>query len=177
MTLVKLQDDLFIPEDFAENHYYFADAEGKKRYTGITTVLATLAKPQLIPWAARMAVEYISDLEHRHTNSLKEYQDIWGGDCPHGQMPELTIFRSKDFTKGLEEAKNAHRKKKEAAGEHGTDAHALVERWVKECITARKGAPVNDYTFDSDDPILKFKEWSLENVDYFLFAERPVHSK
>src|SRR3990167_4505258 len=100
MTLVKIHDELYIPDNFAEDHSYYADAEGKKPYTGITTILGVLAKPALIPWAAKMVVEYIKSNAHPMAAIPSEEKDGWF------VGPAL-----------LEEAKNAHRKKKEAAGE------------------------------------------------------------
>jgi hypothetical protein len=40
-----------------KKHLYFYDG---KPMTGCTTILGVLAKPALIPWAAKMAVEYIA---------------------------------------------------------------------------------------------------------------------
>lgn len=58
MELIKLADDLYMPSDFEENHYYFADPEGKKKYTGVSSVLdKTFGKPYLLKWAANCAVE------------------------------------------------------------------------------------------------------------------------
>lgn len=159
MNLVKISDELFIPEDFDKNHSYFADAEGKKRYTGITTVISVLAKPALIGWAARMAVEHIQNCD------LFILRD------------GLATIEPSKLVRLLEEAKNAHTKKKEAAGEHGTDSHALVEAWINYLLTEHEGRPINDYAFDGDDPILKFKAWAVENVDHFLFAERRMANK
>ena len=158
-TLVKLQDDLYIPEDFATDHRYFADEEGKKRYTGITTVLGTLAKPMLIPWAARMAVEYMEANKARFA------------------VPDAGIqtveFIDEEFVKVLAEAKVAHTKKKEKAGEHGTSQHALVEGYIKSCIHENDGKP----GLEKNEDINAFIAWAEANVAQFLFAERPVHSK
>ncbi len=156
-TLIKLQDDLYIPEDFAEDHRYFADAEGKKKYTGITTVLGTLAKPMLIPWAAKMAIEYIR--EH-----------AVGSNANAGYLVTEDV---------LIEAQKAHTKKKEAAGEHGTSQHALCENYIKWCISDNRGCPIalTEESTITHKPILQFIEWAVAIVEKFLFAERPVHSK
>lgn len=148
-TLVKLNDHLYVPQDFSKSHWYYADPEGKKKYTGVTTVCGVIAKPQLIGWAARMACEYVS-VEWK---SGKEYSE-----------DEITLV--------LEAAKSAHTKKKEAAGEHGTDTHTLVENWVNECLQTNEGKPL--LAWGADDPIAKFKEWAVETVDHFLFAERRM---
>ncbi len=156
MTLVQLQADLFIPADFETNHYYFADAEGKKEYTGITTILRVMAKPALIQWAANEAVKYIKE--------------------------NLSYKRMKLFRKGyvvvkssiLDEASKAHTKKKEAAGEHGTDMHALCEKWILQSIKINSGTPLAGSVPTN---IKKFGDWAIDNVKTFLAAERPVHSK
>lgn len=163
-TLVKLQDDLYIPEDFAEDHRYFADAEGKKKYTGITTILGTLAKPMLIPWAARMASEYVAS--------------VWEAGRAYTAEEIATI---------VETAKGKHKKDKEKAGEHGTSQHALCEEYIKLCIQAKSLIGIGDAMlaglWTNNDKsarmslIAPFIMWAVENVKEFLFAERPVHSK
>lgn len=148
MNLVKHSDDLFVPEDFGKHHHYYADAEGKKEYTGITTVIGVLAKPALIGWAAKMACESIYD---KWTSYHADHDGFYD------DMPKL-----------LEEAKSAHTKKKEAAGVHGTDAHALVEEWINGAL---EGKVIVDEKFL---PIAPFITWATENVDHFLFAERRM---
>lgn len=155
MTLTKLKEDLYIPENFAENHYYFADAKGEKEYTGITTILRVMAKPALIQWAANEAVKYIKEnLSYKRMKLLRKGYSI----------VKNTV---------LDEASKAHTKKKEAAGAHGTDMHALVEGYIKECISNNAGIPL----MALNSQVTLFVEWAHENVDHFLFAERPVHSK
>lgn len=160
--LIKLQNDLFIPEDFAENHKYFADEKGEKKYTGITTILGTLAKPMLIPWAAKMVVECIKEKapfrEIAHDQGEQE-QEI---EAFYEVSPAL-----------LEEAQKAHTKKKEKAGEHGTDMHAEVEQYIKNCIENSYGKPFASTAMGRIKP---FEEWAIANVKQFLFSERPVHS-
>ncbi len=155
-TLVKLQDDLYIPENFEDNHYYFADPEGKKKYTGISTILGVMAKPALIGWAARMSVEHIkANLSYKKLKLLRKGYII---------IKEKVLL----------EALTAHTKKKEAAGEHGTNQHALVEQYINWVMAERDGKPYLDVDMKAIAP---FMEWALENVDHFLYTERPVHSK
>lgn len=157
MQLQKLKENLYVPTDFGKYHHYYADAAGEKEYTGVTSVINVLAKPALIGWAARMACDYIRE---------NVAYAIPGTDGGYWAIKPSCV----------EEAKDAHRKKKEAAGTHGTDAHALVEAWINQCLTEHEGKPVNDYAFDGDDPILPFKAWAVENVDHFLYAERRMAS-
>lgn len=160
MALIKLQDDLYIPENFAEDHRYLSSAEGEKEYTGITTVLSIKAKPALIPWAVKLCADYINDF----VIEVAEHAD-WS-----------EMFESGKWESVVKEAKSAHSKKKTDAGTHGTSQHALVEDYIKRCIGINGGSP-KDMGLDIDAPIEKFLTWAQENVTRFLYTERPVHSK
>lgn len=92
-----------------KTHSYLIDG---KPATGITTIISVLAKPALIGWAAKMTAEFI------------QLNGKWSED-----KTQVTITG-----KQLEEAKSAHRKKKEEAGVKGTDAHTLVEEYITTCL-------------------------------------------
>jgi hypothetical protein len=130
-----------------KKHEYLIDG---KRATGITTVIGVLAKPALYSWYARKAVEYIAE------NASPV--DIEGGF-------DLAVWNAL-----LEEAKTAGNRNKDKAADHGTDAHALVEEWIKNRMDNRMSA--TDFT-----PIQPFIEWAIENVDHFLFSERTMFNK
>ena len=127
--------------------YKFADKNhlhilDDKPLHGVTTVLSVISKPQLISWAARMATEYVRDI-------LKS-------------MDDLEIV--------LEEAKNAHRRKKEKAGDWGTAVHLAIEEWIKDNKEPKlKGE--QKMVFD------KFKNWAKENKVEFLESEKHLYSK
>ncbi len=139
-----------------EKHEYLIDG---KRATGVTTIIGVLAKPQLIGWAARMACDYV----------WGELEDKIHLGIPATELEEI-----------LEKAKSAHQKKKEAAGTHGTDAHALVEGWINVCLEKHKGAPFylaeTDPCFDCKS-IMQFVAWANTEVDHFLFSERQMFNK
>lgn len=134
-----------------KTHSYLIDG---KPATGVTTVIGVLAKPNLIPWAAKMVVEYIE--ENAPRNEL--YGDL------------LFYEVSTDL---LAEAKSAHTKKKEAAAEYGTDTHSAVEIYIGHCIKEHDGKPYKHI----DDTLQKFIDWAMENVDYFLFSERRMYNE
>jgi hypothetical protein len=134
-----------------DTHEYLLDG---KPLTGTTTVIKVLAKPALIPWAANMAVGHIKDTAE---------QDEEGGWYVTAEI--------------LEQAKKAHSKKADDAAQKGTDVHAIVEGWINNLLSNYDGVPQNDYAFDLDDQILKFKEWALSNVDHFLFSERQMYNE
>lgn len=128
-------------------HKYLIDG---KPATGVTTIIGVLAKPALIGWAARMAVEF---MEKAITSGEYDLTD-------KAVLGDL-----------LKEAENAHRKKKEVAGEHGTDTHALVEEWIRGALG---GHVLVDEKFLQIAPFIK---WTEENVDHFLFAERQMYDE
>lgn len=140
-----------------QKHEYLIDG---KPATGVTTVISVLAKPALIGWAANEAVKYIKD-------NVDSFYQKSGTDC-------YVIYPST-----LEEARTAHTRKKEAAGTHGTDAHALVEEYIGLNLKNNEGKPFIEYHWQTEDswlrPILPFMKWANENVDHFLFAERIMY--
>ena len=97
-----------------KDHSYWL---GDKRLTGVTSIIGVLAKPALIGWAARMAVEYIQDF-------FKE------GVTKAEGITVKALLDGDTWERVCADAKSAHTKKKEAAGTHGTSAHSLVEQWV-----------------------------------------------
>lgn len=141
-------------EFFADEHVYLMDG---RPMTGITTILGSvIAKPQLIPWAARMAVEYIKEVAE-------------SGETPLG---------NKFWTVGeviLEEAKTAYAKKRDEGAQKGTDTHALVEEYIKECIEKNDGLPVLYH--NERNPIAPFLAWASTNVTRFLASEAQLYSK
>jgi len=132
-----------------KKHVYTLD--GKRLY-GVTSVLGVIAKPALIAWSAKMVVEYIKE------------------NCTHQDKHYLVTELE------LDKAKLAHRKKKEAAGEKGTDIHALCETYIKLMISdqAGKALPMNDY---ADPMVQKFVEWAVANDVTFLASEKKMYSK
>lgn len=72
-----------------------------------------------------------------------------------------------------EEAKVAHRKKKESAGQVGTDLHALAENYIQGCIDTAGGEAL---------PLLEgeikvFADWAVENKVKFLSTEQRLYSE
>jgi len=134
----------------AASHTYTLNG---KKLTGITTVIGVLAKPALIQWAANEAVKYIFENRERFDEQN-----------PNSVSLEVVCA----------EARTAHTKKKDAAAEHGTDAHALVEEYINECMETFGGKP---HTEEPPESIGKFVDWAVGNVDHFLFSERQMFNK
>ena len=154
-----MTDPLFTFEP--EKHTYKYDG---KKMTGCTTILGVLAKPQLIPWAARMACDYIRE------NASPE----WDGDI-NNEDKVLSGYSVSLTT--LAEAQVAHAKKKEDGATKGTDTHAQVEDFVKECIADNNGYPIVERTMTASATLTQFIHWAHDNHVRFLASEAQFYSK
>lgn len=139
-----------IPDQFVfdeKKHVYTLN--GIRMY-GVTSVLGVIAKPALIQWAANQVVEWIQN------NAPKEL-------VKGAYLFGLT-------NKMLDEAKVAHRKKKESAGDIGKAVHLSVEEWIKE-----KKEP----TLDAQGMVMfeHFRKWAEDNKIAFLSSEQKIYSK
>lgn len=125
-----------------------------KDLTGVTSILQVIAKPALIQWSANQAVDYI--------------RSIWLPDVGYGKnVIEAT----------LEEARKAHRKKKEEAGKKGTDVHAIIEQEIKEAIEKNEGL-ISEFKFRDVSPQVKhFIDWAVKNKVKFLESEKHIWSR
>lgn len=128
-------------------HELYVDGDWKA-LTGCTTVLSILAKPALIQWSANMAVEFLE-------TAIKSGLEL---------TPQL-----------LADAKSAHRKKKESAGDIGTQIHAEVENLIKKAILLSGGQIEGNY--EGLEPVKRFVEWATTNKVKFLESEKHLFSK
>lgn len=140
-----------------KGHKYLLDGE---RMTGVTTILSVLAKPQLIPWASRMACEWI-----RENCEAQAYGHA------NGKFEDAYLVPESD----LQEAEKAHAKKRDDAADKGTDIHAQIENWVKEAIDTPHGYPL--VSEDASEALKKFANWAAVNKVRFLSSEKPVYSR
>jgi hypothetical protein len=151
-----MTDPLFTFEP--EKHTYKYDG---KKMTGCTTILGVLAKPQLIPWAARMVCDYIRE------NALVL-----------SEATEQTYLATEAI---LKEAQVAHAKKRDEGATKGTDTHALVEDYVKDCIENYDGKPyrrtVPNTEARANDPLTPFVKWTMKEKIRFISSEAQFYSK
>lgn len=133
-----------------KEHAYFLDG---KPLHGTTTVLGVIAKPALIPWAAKMAVDYI--IENFDTEMTEK------GICITATLAE--------------EAKHAHSKKKESAGEAGTEAHKEIETIINNAIELGEGIIYSAHS--ENKQVKKFIDWAIENQVKFLASEQRLYSE
>lgn len=148
MDKTMLPDASKLSFDARKHAYTF----GGRVFSGVTTVLnATSDKSALINWSANMAVDYLIGVG-RQLDSKESFA------VTHKQ---------------LEEARKAHTRKKEAAGTKGTDAHSMVEEYIKHCIAANEGEPMPTIL----SPLQPFVDWSMGEVKRFLVAEQKLYDE
>ncbi len=135
-----------------EKHHHSFDG---KPLMGVTTVLSVISKPMLIQWAANMACDYIKDAQ------------VWKL-VP--ETPPMVMIDRSDLDNLIKEARSAHRKKKEKAGDWGTAVHAAIENWIK-----FGGLPELEDT--QMIAFNDFKEWAEDNKVKFIESEKHVWSE
>lgn len=138
-----------------KEHLYKLDG---KPMTGVTTVLGVIAKNALIQWAANEAVKFV-----------RENQVSFSGDGFEG-----LIATSDEL---LEQARSAHRKKKEDAATKGTDVHAEIENLIKISIESLNGRLIVPIIPHSNGQIQKFVDWATQSNVRFLSCEEPIFSE
>lgn len=136
-----------------KGHKYTLDG---KPLSGVTTVLGVIAKPALIQWAADMACKWVEDKIN--------------------ESPTIFDYSGSEILSMLPEARLAHRKKKEKAGQQGTDTHALVEKYVKLMINDQDGKAMEMNGYDSP-AIESFVKWAVENKVKFIESEKRMYSR
>lgn len=145
-----------VTHNMTETNFTFD--ENKHAYTldgtpliGTTTVLSLLAKPALIQWSANEAVKYI--LEHASDEEPENGESI------------VSVK-----VKYLEEAKTAHRRKKEGAGDIGSQVH----KWIENHIAGTK------QDFPTDPQMAKmiqaFLDWEAQVKPRWIASEMRVYA-
>lgn len=143
-----------------ENHVYTLDG---KRMWGTTTILSVIAKPALIGWSANMAVDYIE-------NALAGQQNVASKTWKEAMEPlDLNVV--------FKEARVAHTKRKESAGEAGTLVHAELEKLIK--VAIQLDGRIEEYMVRDDmSPQAKeFVQWAIVNKAKFLASEIRLYSE
>lgn len=132
-------------------HKYTLDG---KPLTGVTTILGVIAKPALIPWAAKMTVEYI----HEHQPKLVNFAGT-----------DYIVYTPAQLHDILDAAKKAHTVKRDNSADLGTLAHA----WIEKFAMGKNPKPVKKLSFITDN----FVKWAKENEVKFLESEIRLYSE
>lgn len=154
--------------------YQFIDEKKQHLHTydraalfGTTTIVNEVLAKNLTWWASGMAVGKLGWINSKL--APKETRIEKAGEA-------LAMIREMDnetFLSLLDSAYKAHSERKDLAAEAGTDLHAILEKYVKDCIEKNEGRPLAV----NDSKIQKFIDWALVEVDVFLWSEMYCFSK
>lgn len=120
--------------------------------TGVTTVKEILAKPGLIPWAAKLASK-------TYTEKLENFLAVGDEELTPAMLAEME-----------KQAGNAHNLARRAGGKAGSEFHNLAELYVK-------GEELPKVDKVSQDLFDKFRQW-WDGIGYKpLMIEQPLYSR
>lgn len=163
--------------------YKFLDEDGEHLHTyesqpliGTSAVSNVLSKP-LTYWASGLAC---AKFGWTHKGDKKKG---WARKEDRLRVAievrtKITGLNDEQYLALLDEAYSAHASTLKTAAGKGTDLHAMLETWVKKCISENAGVPLLpvstpewEYTL-----ILPFINWSVTYVKRFLVSEGHCYS-
>lgn len=137
--------------DGASGRYYVVEGE---KYPSVTSVLNIIAKPQLVPWAAKTAAEAFAEL-------------ILANEV--GDFGELIAFERARLPEFVKMAKAAPRKRMTDAADIGSRVHEYIECWTS-------GADLPPVTDDMRPSLDAYDQWVEEHGITIMESEQVVWS-
>jgi len=133
-----------------KNHIY--SVNGKTIY-GVTSIIGVLDKPALMYWAVNMAVDFLG------ANIIpgKSYDEV-----------EIKTL--------LEDARKAHRIKKDKTADVGTMIHDWIEKYIKARME-KKPVPKRPINKEMKNAIDGFFNWARKNKVKLINCEQKIYSK
>jgi len=156
-----IQEYKFIDEN-KEHLHTFCD----KPLLGTSTITGVISK-NLTWWASELsAIECLESGEHIPTIRVEYLEAKKSGKQGIDDLQKkYPIFKKARF---------AHFVDKNNKADTGTDMHEMLEKYVKKCILENNGVPMLEIT--DDKKLGKFINWSIDNVEKFMFSEKNVYS-
>lgn len=149
---------------------------------GPTTPLGILDKPMLVPWASKMAVKDLGYYE-KQTWSPSGYLRAPEADQAKGFERMVSIhnrlktMEPKEYYEALHQAKGAHRRGKEDAGDSGTLVHEFVENYINWTM-GKCAKPEMPKLPKVKEGAQAWMKWVAEAGDVkFTLSEQKVYSK
>jgi genome maintenance exonuclease 1 len=147
--LIQYHDGEDIELEFDEKKHYYT--VGGSYAPSVTTILDSIAKPALMPWAVKMGAEWFE------------------ANCKSFAKDELSV---KDMVKGI---KGAYRQKSKDA----LDIGMAVHKWCEEAILWKLGKgeiPIMPKDEAAVNSINAFREWiKVNDVEWHTVEEKVYH--
>jgi hypothetical protein len=167
--------------------YFFDDIKhihmlDGKPLIGTSSMASVLSKP-LTWWASGLAVAKLG--------WIHKGDKIKGWTSMDDRLESSTKMQNKiskmspeEYLDLLDEAYKAHSVKLNDSAEAGTNMHAVMECYVKDCIDKNEGKPIKDYqssyinVSDSNKEKLQILvDWSITKVKRFIASEVNTYSE
>lgn len=138
-------------------HTLVFNPDGRPRYTldgkqvtGVTTILGMIAKPQLMPWVARLCAQeaFLQTSSTALRDELKKYPKMTGAQA------KAIAAKFPEFAKAI----TAHTSKSDVAKDLGTLAHADVEKYIRWKMGETSSFTINEETKHMVQPFIDWAE-------------------
>lgn len=129
---------VWVPEHDEKGHHYRNTKDG--RLVDSVTTQNILDKPNLIPWAARIAAEWLAE--------------------------RLPLYCKENHDQMMSEASLAFRQVRDSAGNIGTQAHDLIETYINLWISENR-RPVMELPQDKDPRVIAALRSALKFFDKY----------
>lgn len=152
------------------------DGQGYKPLYGTTTVINEVYPPPLSEYGARLALRDVGYRRERDVPDLEQRKAIAAkGQDEVRLAADMNIDDYMAFLEGLHDAPNKNR---DAKAKDGKDVHARIEEYITWCLRKNYGKP-STYFVETElgNAIKPFIDWSLANVDHFLWSEANCYSE
>lgn len=174
-------------EKVAKPRYHYYDEKKEHLHTldmkplfGTSTVCKIIGNGGAFSWwASGKAVEKFGWVKKADLRKVSSYEAYENAIARFGAAADaLNVLRSLTPTMYLEHldaAYRAHQDSKQDSAEKGTDMHAELELYVKECIHKNEGKPL---AYTGEHPqVQSFSKWSVEKVKRFIWSEAHCYSE
>lgn len=167
-----------------ENRYKYLDANKEHMHTldgkplfGTSSVTKIIAKP-LTWWAAGMAVAKLGWINAKLRIKGKYVTTPLKERVAHAKsyFTKIKKMTGTEYIGLLDEAYRAHDERKLEAAKDGTDRHALLEEYVKLCMS-KDGSPIATTGEGKYDSIADFITFAVGNIKSFIWSEANCYSE
>ena len=158
------QEYRFLEEDGEHRHQIFVSGEWKD-LIGVSSVVKDMVNYSMAAYyGSRRALMALGYDPKEAKEGVEEFKK---------RLVTLSLSDDKTLATELYGAYIAHAKYSKERAKTGTDAHKVVDEWIKKCIAENNGKPM-----DSEDPIIKkFRELTDKYEPTFVASEKHGYNK